>query len=1388
MFDTTTKALLAIAVALPALGADAAPTANADLWELAAEAYQAGQIETGHIHLKSLITQRPGDIDLAIRCLEEILERSKREDATRLAEQPHLIFIDNPSGEFAARQLCALEREGIISAHRQSVRDAFTVLVEHHFQRGRLFEASELIDRFVTGNPHDAFWRIQKARFLLRLDSARARPLVDALRDEMALDHPDPAVRGQWSAFAEELQKHGDELPQELFPIRKGSPLPDLEPDDPDGDWARIAGRSIGDVCESIDRLISGAFMLDKTVPWRSKRGHIDPKRALDLHLLTHSSEQLQPMRELQDIRIGLEFIEDNPSDARILSLCRRYPWSLKAQQMLRELGNRMLFAGRAQAARRCFADLLDHTADDALRDQALVGLWTARVHSNEVSDVADLLGDVSPDRPLSWFGKPTPAREICTQLIEARGPRASERSNPDTLEALSLKVVRLPPTPAWESDLPNELDLTTVDGKLLVSGRDMLVMYDARNPDAPLWKTHQPFDAGENKRGANHPGYFRPHIENGTIHTRWGFSSQPPRGIAGIDAETGTLQWTDSPSTPRSPLARVPLGDPLVSDGLSFCLQWQAQGDISKGHGRKLELACFDTNLRKPIWAHTIAEGRHSSDVTTSLERAVPASSIYGNRVTIHEGAVYSNSNCGIVARSDVRDGQTEWIHHYRVVPLEQRNVLNHGSEPIIAGDKVICMPKDARTVFALDQLTGRLVWENNLALGIQLLGASDEVIVVRGNGHIAGLDLETGEARWHHLMEGRTIGRAQLVGPWACVANHDGLHRIDIRTGRVAETRAWQFENEAPRGFLVDGETLFAVTDKPGDQPGWQTDQPLTVDATKPDGLLAKAWSLPRDNAKIAMPPTGSALRGSAFVFSSGILERIDLTEQGGIRWQRFVDGHNPSIELIDDALLVVDYSNGRAPGLGNRVTAVDANTGGTLWEQTIDAPVKAALHCGKTRVFHDAVSRLVAVDVETGRRIWERNLGNGFQMRLSWDGQHLHVFYVSHLRAAHHLIVDARSGRTTRDNSIVAKTSASARNAKAIKGGYYEVMFDPVRARHVRLVALSEVKGMGWASIAELQVAGEGGSNLPRDKWTATASMSETKANYDTSPRCIIDNDPVTWWHSPWKDSIPPHPHEVRIDMGVEQTVTGFRYLPADIINDNGMIREYEFYVSRDGKEWGAATASGFLVNRALVDHAYASDQSIVFASRGSKNQPLNIFRYPLDGSEAILIQRNAHVHYMQEPYYITTVEKHLVVRRFDDPAYEFRIGETEKLDTQYVEIENDRLVLGRKGIVVADLKSRRFVVAPASDDKPYNMDGVVLREGAHGLLKFVPNGADGQRVYQFDLRTGAHTVAHLSEQLDSFQPAYQRQDRSIDRFDGIVLLSDNSSVSAWIASTP
>jgi beta-galactosidase len=95
----------------------------------------------------------------------------------------------------------------------------------------------------------------------------------------------------------------------------------------------------------------------------------------------------------------------------------------------------------------------------------------------------------------------------------------------------------------------------------------------------------------------------------------------------------------------------------------------------------------------------------------------------------------------------------------------------------------------------------------------------------------------------------------------------------------------------------------------------------------------------------------------------------------------------------------------------------------------------------------------------------------------------------------------------------------------------------------------------------------------------------------------PQNAIDGDPETLWSTLWSPEIQRHPHEIVVDLGKEYDIRGFTCLPRQDGNPNGWIREYAFYVSRDGKQWGKAISKGeFERSNALKKVSLFNDQSV------------------------------------------------------------------------------------------------------------------------------------------------------------------------------------------------
>ena len=84
-------------------------------------------------------------------------------------------------------------------------------------------------------------------------------------------------------------------------------------------------------------------------------------------------------------------------------------------------------------------------------------------------------------------------------------------------------------------------------------------------------------------------------------------------------------------------------------------------------------------------------------------------------------------------------------------------------------------------------------------------------------------------------------------------------------------------------------------------------------------------------------------------------------------------------------------------------------------------------------------------------------------------------------------------------------------------------------------------------------------------------------ETSGNYGYGENAV-DGKPDTFWHTQWKDKSPGLPHEIIIELLPPSTIKGFTYLPRQDASDHGTIRDYEFYVSDDGKDFGQPVKKG------------------------------------------------------------------------------------------------------------------------------------------------------------------------------------------------------------------
>ena len=111
------------------------------------------------------------------------------------------------------------------------------------------------------------------------------------------------------------------------------------------------------------------------------------------------------------------------------------------------------------------------------------------------------------------------------------------------------------------------------------------------------------------------------------------------------------------------------------------------------------------------------------------------------------------------------------------------------------------------------------------------------------------------------------------------------------------------------------------------------------------------------------------------------------------------------------------------------------------------------------------------------------------------------------------------------------------------------------------------------------------------LPRSGWKIVRVSSEASSNGKLAKNAI-DGDARTHWHTRYGEELAEHPHEPVIDLGVEHTIRGIRYLCRQDGGWNGAIARFELYVSSTSDELGSPVIqSSFAKKRAAQEAACA-----------------------------------------------------------------------------------------------------------------------------------------------------------------------------------------------------
>ena len=125
-----------------------------------------------------------------------------------------------------------------------------------------------------------------------------------------------------------------------------------------------------------------------------------------------------------------------------------------------------------------------------------------------------------------------------------------------------------------------------------------------------------------------------------------------------------------------------------------------------------------------------------------------------------------------------------------------------------------------------------------------------------------------------------------------------------------------------------------------------------------------------------------------------------------------------------------------------------------------------------------------------------------------------------------------------------------------------GWQEVKFDqPVSGRYVCIEALNSHNNREYCCIAEWYMLGANGTRLSRESWQVAYCDDEDIESGNKTGDKIFDLQESTYWST---NRGVQFPHYLVIDLGQDQTFTGFQYLPRVEAGAPESIRQYRIYV--------------------------------------------------------------------------------------------------------------------------------------------------------------------------------------------------------------------------------
>ncbi|MFD4760070.1 exo-alpha-sialidase [Streptomyces sp. NPDC058439] len=140
------------------------------------------------------------------------------------------------------------------------------------------------------------------------------------------------------------------------------------------------------------------------------------------------------------------------------------------------------------------------------------------------------------------------------------------------------------------------------------------------------------------------------------------------------------------------------------------------------------------------------------------------------------------------------------------------------------------------------------------------------------------------------------------------------------------------------------------------------------------------------------------------------------------------------------------------------------------------------------------------------------------------------------------------------------------------------------------------LTTNKGRSYAGgTATIKPGLSGQVPVDRKSITIASVDSEETAAENGRAANAIDGNPATKWHTAYSPSVAPMPHQLTLDLGTTQPVSGLRYLPRQDSAANGDVARFTVEISDDNESFRQVFAGTYSGSKNEKEVTFAAQQA-------------------------------------------------------------------------------------------------------------------------------------------------------------------------------------------------